>query len=88
MKSPKIVFFDTKPYDRVFFDAADKKFGFPIKYFEEHPGPETAALARGFNTVCIFVNDVVSAGLMKTLHKNGIRLIALRCAGYNNVDFR
>jgi len=88
MRSPRIAFFDTKPYDRKFFDAAGKKFGFPIAYFEEHLGPGTAALARGFDTVCIFVNDVVNAGVIKTLHKNGVRLIALRASGYNNVDFR
>ncbi|MDD5019131.1 MAG: 2-hydroxyacid dehydrogenase [Candidatus Omnitrophica bacterium] len=88
MKSPRIAFFDTKPYDRAFFDADNRKFGFFIKYFEEHLGPATAALSRGFNAVCIFVNDVVGADLIKTLYKNGVRLIALRCAGYNNVDFK
>ncbi len=88
MKSPRIAFFDTKPYDRKFFDAADKKFGFPITYFEEHLGPGTASSTRGFNTVCIFVNDVVDADVIKVLHKNGVRLIALRASGYNNVDFR
>jgi len=88
MKSPRIAFFDTKPYDRKFFDAADRKFGFSITYFEEHLGPGTAALTRGFDTACIFVNDVIDADVMKALHKNGIRLIALRASGYNNVDFR
>ncbi|MDD5537877.1 MAG: 2-hydroxyacid dehydrogenase [Candidatus Omnitrophota bacterium] len=88
MKSPRIAFFDTKPYDRKFFDAANRKFGFSITYFEEHLGPGTAALTRGFDTACIFVNDVINADVMKTLHKNGIRLIALRASGYNNVDFR
>jgi len=88
MKSPRIAFFDTKPYDRKFFDAADRKFGFSITYFEEHLGPGTAALTRGFDTACIFVNDVINADVMKALHKNGIRLIALRASGYNNVDFR
>jgi hypothetical protein len=88
MNSPRIAFFDTKPYDRKFFEAADKKFGFPITYFEEHLGPGTASSTRGFNTVCIFVNDVVDADVIKVLHKNGIRLIALRASGYNNVDFK
>jgi D-lactate dehydrogenase len=87
-RSPRIAFFDTKPYDREFFDAANKAFRFSIKYFEEHLGPATASLTRGFDTVCIFVNDVVNADLVRDLHRNGIRLIALRCAGYNNVDFK
>lgn len=85
--TPRIAFFDTKPYDRLFFDEANASFKFPIRYFQGHLDGSTVALARGFNTVCIFVNDVVDGRMVRTLKKNGVELIALRCAGYNNVDF-
>lgn len=86
-KTPRIAFFDAKPYDRAFFDEANAGFRFPIKYFQHHLDASTVSLARGANTVCIFVNDVVDKKIIRSLEKNEVELIALRCAGYNNVDF-
>lgn len=84
----KIAFFDAKPYDIKQFDLLAPEYGCNIKYFESHLNPDTAALAAGCETVCVFVNDTVNAEVIDILHKNGTRLIALRCAGYNNVDFK
>ncbi len=82
----KIAFFDTKEYDRKLFDEYNKKYGYEITYLESRLNKETAPLASGFDVICIFVNDVVDDETIKILKKCGVRLIALRCAGFNNVD--
>ncbi len=82
----KIAFFDAKPYDRQFFDEANRDFGFEIKYFEPHLTADTAALTRGFEVVCVFVNDQVDDKVIDILVNNGVKMLALRCAGYNNVN--
>ena len=84
----KIAFFDTKPYDREFFDEANRDFKFSIKYFEGHLTPDTAPLARGHAIVCPFVNDRITAEVIEILEEHGVKLIALRSAGYNNVDLK
>ncbi|MDD3088778.1 MAG: 2-hydroxyacid dehydrogenase [Candidatus Omnitrophica bacterium] len=84
----KIAFFDAKKYDREYFDAANKTHGFSIKYFEDRLVPDTAMLARGYDAVCAFVNDRINASVSETLSSYGIKIIALRCAGYNNVDLK
>lgn len=84
----KIAFFDTKPYDKEFFDEANRAFGFEIKYFEPHLTPDTAILTRGQTVVCAFVNDKITKDVIDELYKQGVKLIALRCAGYNNVDLK
>ena len=84
-----IAFFDTKPYDREFFDLANEKaFHFDIRYIENRLMPDTAALARGCNTVCAFVNDVISSKVVSRFKELGVKLIAMRCSGYNNVDLK
>ena len=87
----KVAFFGTKDYDRIFFSELEKDKGegaynVEIKYFSSNLGPETANLAKGYDAVCIFVNDDASRPVVEQLHDNGIRLILLRCAGFNNVD--
>lgn len=87
----KIAFLGTKDYDRTFFSelAKDKGVGTyncDIKYFSSNLGPETTHLANGYDAVCVFVNDNVSRPVVEQLHDYGIRLILLRCAGFNNVD--
>ncbi|MDD3119110.1 MAG: 2-hydroxyacid dehydrogenase [Victivallales bacterium] len=82
----KIAFFDTKPYDRQFFDAANRDFGFNIKYFEPRLSVDTATLTAGFDAVCLFVNDRADNAVIDTMVANKVRLLALRCAGYNNVN--
>ncbi len=86
--SSKIILFDAKPYDREFFERANRSHGFEIHYTESHLTPETAAQARGFPVVCLFVRDSATKSIIETLHQNGTQLIALRCAGYNNVDLK
>ena len=82
----KIAFFDTKPYDLSFFEKLGK--GYKIKYFDNKLNADTAALAKGFDGVIAFVNDDISAEVIEKLYAGGVRVIALRSAGYNNVDFR
>jgi len=86
MKKVKIAFFDTKPYDQEFFDKVNDKYGFPIKYFKGHLNHDTAKLTQECEVVCAFVNDILDKKVIGTLKQNGIKLIAMRCAGYNNVD--
>ncbi|HSV43683.1 MAG TPA: 2-hydroxyacid dehydrogenase [Candidatus Bathyarchaeia archaeon] len=88
MAKKRIIFFDTKPYDRQFFDEENKGFGYDIQYFEGRLNPETAKFSAGYDTVCAFVNDALTAEVIDTLSVNGVQLIAMRCAGYNNVDFK
>jgi D-lactate dehydrogenase len=82
----KIAFFSTKPYDRRFFDEYNKEFGHEITYFETRLRRETLRLAEGHDVACVFVNDLVDASVLIALAAQGTRLIALRCAGFNNVD--
>ncbi len=82
----KIAFFDTKEYDRKLFDEYNKKYDYEITYFESTLNAETAPLSKGFDVVCIFVHDKIDEKAIKILEENGVKLIALRCAGFNNVD--
>ncbi|MFH0984893.1 MAG: 2-hydroxyacid dehydrogenase [Candidatus Omnitrophota bacterium] len=84
----KIAFFDAKPYDIEFFDAANHDFGFKITYFKNHLTSETASLTQGFDVICVFVNDSVQKDVIEVLTRNKIRLIAIRAAGYNNLDLK
>jgi D-lactate dehydrogenase len=83
----KIAFYDTKPYDRNFFDKVNEKYNYKIKYFESKLNEDTVAMAKGYEAVCAFVNDSINATVIDQLYEGGTRLIAMRCAGYNNVDF-
>lgn len=82
----KIAFFGSKRYDQRFFDKANSKHNFEIHYFESHLNEQTAPLAQGHDVVCAFVNDTLSSSVLKTLSENGIKHVAMRCAGYNNID--
>jgi D-lactate dehydrogenase len=85
---PKIAFFDTKPYDREMFDELNKNYGFEIKYFKFHLTEDNAILAKDFNVVVIFVNDFITEDIINQLHEYGVKLIALRASGYNNVNLK
>lgn len=87
-KKCNIAFFDTKPYDREFFEKENKKHGFEIRFLETHLNLETAMLAQGSQAVCVFVNDRLSQSVIGALCELNVKLIALRCAGYNNVDLK
>lgn len=84
----KVAFFDTKEYDRKLFDEYNKKYGYDITYLESRLNRETAPLAKGYDVVCVFVSDVVDEATIKILKKDGVKLVALRCAGFNNVDLK
>ena len=84
----KIAFFDAKPYDKPHFDRVGAERGVDFKYFETKLTRDTVSLARGYDGVCVFVNDTVDAEVIDALYGMGIRLVALRSAGYNNVDIK
>lgn len=84
----RIAFFDTKAYDRVWFDQYAADFGFQITYYESKLNEQTSALADDFEVVCAFVNDTINEQVLETLYQKGVRLLAMRCAGYNNIDFK
>ncbi len=83
-----VAFYDTKPYDRIWFDKYSREYGIEIKYFESKLSEETAVLSRGCDCVCTFVNDDIGKATIERLCFKNIKLIALRCAGYNNVDLK
>lgn len=84
----KIAFFDTKPYDKPSFERHGAMHGIEFKYFETKLNEDTAELAHGFDGVCVFVNDTVNAAVIDKLCKAGVKAVALRCAGFNNVDIK
>jgi D-lactate dehydrogenase len=82
----KITFFSAKPYDREIFNSLNKSFGFEIEYFETHLGPHIINAVDHTDAVCVFVNDKLDAGVLGELSLKGVKVVALRCAGFNNVD--
>ncbi|RKI80834.1 2-hydroxyacid dehydrogenase [bacterium 0.1xD8-71] len=84
----KIAFFSTKPYDRIWFEPMGKEYGFDIRFYEVPFQEETISLARGFDAVCIFVNDYVNADMIQSLYDMHVKAILLRSAGFNNVDVK
>src|SRR4030042_4813703 len=88
-KTISIAFFDTKPYDREFFNPVNASgYGYDIRYFENRLTAGTLPLAEDCRVICVFVNDTLSAEIIAGLKAIGVELIALRCAGYNNVDLK
>lgn len=85
----KIAFYDTKPYDERSFTEANEKFGFDIRYYKGHLNMNNVVLTKGVDVVCIFVNDTADAEVIRAMADNGVKLLALRCAGYlqNVKDF-
>lgn len=84
----KIAFFDTKDYDKKLFDEYNKNYGYEITYFESKLNIETVHFAKGYDAVCIFVNDRADKPVLDKLNEYGVKVIALRCAGFNNVDVK
>ena len=84
----RVAFYDTKAYDRPSFEEYGKQAGLDLRFFETKLNADTADLAKGCEVVCVFVNDTVDSEVIEKLYGLGVRLIALRCAGYNNVDVR
>ena len=84
----KITFFGTQPYDRESFDRANASCGFEVNYHRSHLNGNNTSLAQGADAVCIFVNDTADAATIRSLAAMDVKLIALRCAGFNNVDLK
>lgn len=86
MATKKIIFFGVQPYDREIFSALNRSYNLDIVYHRSHLNPNNLPLAAGAEAVCLFVNDTADAATVEVLARYGVRLIALRCAGFNNVD--
>jgi D-lactate dehydrogenase len=84
----KVALFSSKPYDEQFFQRENAKHGHELRYLEAHLSSETAALAAGADAVCAFVNDHLDAEVLGILANSGVRLLALRSAGFNHVDLK
>ena len=84
----KVAFFDAKAYDKPSFDRYGSLHDVRFKYLETKLNEDTVDLAKGCEAVCVFVNDTVNAAVIARLYEYGVRLIALRSAGYNNVDIQ
>lgn len=84
----KIAFFDAKPYDKPSFEKYGNENGVVFKYFETKLNEDTVELAAGFDGVCVFVNDTINDKVIDRLSELGVKLVALRCAGFNNVDMK
>lgn len=84
----KILVYSTKAYDRKFLEEANGKFGHDLHFVEERLNERTAAHAKGYDGICVFVNDQVDSKALTRLSEEGVRLVALRCAGFNNVDLK
>lgn len=84
----KVMLFGTQPYDQQSFERIRKSYGFEMIYHRSHLNAKNVPLAQGVDAVCVFVNDTVDAETIRGLSELGVRLIALRCAGFNNVDLQ
>ena len=82
----RIAFFGTKPYDEASFNKANEAFGFECKYYKGHLNADSVVATQKAQAACIFVNDTADAEVLRAMAENGTKLLALRCAGYNNVD--
>jgi len=84
----KVAVFSSKSYDREYFNLSNESYGHELTYFDMKLNADTADLARGHQAVCVFVNDQVNRETLAKISESGIKLIALRCAGFNNVDIK
>ena len=84
----KIAFFDVKPYDKPFFLKYAQIYGIAFKFFETKLNQDTVELAKGYDGVCVFVNDTIDKFVIDKLHQFNVSILALRCAGFNNVNLK
>jgi D-lactate dehydrogenase len=84
----KVFFFSARSYDRDTFDAVTKPENFSFTYEPSGLSAQNASIAEGHAAVCIFVNDVCNAEVLRILHHYGVKAVLLRCAGFNNVDIK
>lgn len=83
----RIAMFDTKPYDKSWFDRMNED-RYDIHYFESKLNEDTVSLTKGYEVVCAFVNDDINADVIRKMEENNVKLLAMRCAGYSNVDIK
>ena len=84
----RIAFYSTKPYDKVWFEPLGREYGFDIHFIEAACNEETVFMAKGYDAICIFVNDHVSAQMIDQLYEMKVKAILLRSAGFNHVDVK
>lgn len=84
----KIAFYGTKPYDKIWFKPMAKEYGFEIRFIDLPCNEETIFLAKGYDAICIFVNDYVNAKMIDQLYEMKVKAILLRSAGFNHVDVK
>lgn len=84
----KITFFSTQPYDKLFFDEENKQYNFTLNYLEVALNEQTVSLAQQTEAVCVFVNDKVNEAVINKLANQGVQILVLRSAGFNNVDLK
>ena len=82
----KIAFFSSQPYDRDSFNRENETYGYRLEYFDTHLGPHSLPLVDGFDAVCVFVNDKLNDEVLAGLARRGVKWIALRCAGFNQLN--
>jgi len=82
----KLAIYSTKQYDRKYFEQVNLEYGFDIEFFDFLLTEKTAKTAKGYDGVCLFVNDIGNRAVLEELKSEGVKFIALRCAGFNNID--
>lgn len=82
----KVTFFSAKPYDKVFFQKANETYQYDLEFYETHLGPHITNVIEDSDAVCVFVNDKLNRKVLMELASKGVKYIALRCAGFNNLD--
>ena len=88
MKKTRIIFFDIKDYDREFFEKYGKNYNYEMSFFKSRLSLENVHLTRGYDVVCAFTNDDIGKETIDAMAENGVRLLAMRCAGFNNVSLK
>jgi D-lactate dehydrogenase len=82
----KILFFSSKLYDKESFEKCNQNYNFGIEYTSSQLNEQSVSLATGYDAICTFVNDHLNENILKKLYAQGVKIILLRCAGFNNID--
>ena len=88
MRNIKAIFYDVKEYDKEFFRKYGKDYNIEMKFLKEKLNEETVDLSKGYEVVCAFTNDTINKNVINVMAENGVKLVALRCAGFNNVSLK
>lgn len=88
MEAKKVLFYDIKSYDKELFKRFGKDYNLEMKFLKGKLNEESADLSKGYEIVCAFANDTINKEVIDILAENGVKLLAMRCAGYNNISLR